>query len=1134
VYLKTLKLAGFKSFADRTRLEFRPGVTIVVGPNGSGKSNIVDAIAWVMGTQAPRALRTEKMEDVIFAGTALRPALGRAEVTLVIDNGSGLLPLDLPEVSLTRRIYRDGSSEYEINGVGCRLLDIQELLSDAGVGRQQHVIVSQGQIDSVLNASPTEHREIIEDAAGIRKHRVRKEKAMRRLERTEMDMVRLRDLLGELERQMRPLRRQAEAAERHGELSNRVRSLRLWLAGEELRRIDRRLAALDEEQAELSARSEELHHDLAELDQVLTLLRQQAGRAGESVDRLAAAAAHLETTRERLRRVTAVAAERRRTLQARHEDREALRRDLEAESGNLVVSLEATAGEAERLRAEARTAELRFRELEDEERSLADQEAVGPQGAAAVVRGELQSLEAAERRETREAERVSGEIERLSARRDTEQAEVERLLEEAKELDVRVGAAQSRYEEARTRSRAAQNRWEEAERAHDEARVALAAARARLEAAREVVAGVADPQARQEAVEVEAVIGTIAAALDVPGELAAAVDAALGPFADGVAYRDAEGMLAALSKLKSSGLGGVGLVAATPENPTPAREVVRLGHQPLIDLLGPDADRHLASSLLGDVVLVEGWRAGWELVRQYPHLRVVTPEGDLITARGVKVAQPDGMTPAMVEMAEADLERAEIEAARRSSLLTQARREFDRARAEERAALEQLERVEAELSGVTEAAGRLRRAAEATDQQLVELRRRLGELLEQRRSRSEKTARLRARLAELEGDSRWEELAERRRVVAEEKERARAVWQEAAAALRAVEERRRMLERRLRQIDEALAVDQPPDPEATARLVEVEAVGSVALQAMDERLRELRGLLASRRETAAGLRGRLETCRRERERLSVELADVKDRLAGLEVERTELATRKEGLVEGLRRDLDVSDEEALAAPAPPDPDPAAALRTAEAELRRLGPINPLAAEEYAGLADRHAFLESQMEDLEQSRSELRKVVEALDREIETRFMEAFTQIAEAYADHFALLFPGGRGRLRLSDPDRPLESGVEIDAQPMGKKVSKMSLLSGGERSLAALAFLFAVFKARPSPFYVLDEVEAALDDANLRRFLKLIDRFRRDTQLLIVTHQQLTMEAADVLYGVTLEPGGSTKVVAKVLDKVS
>ncbi|MEX0757638.1 MAG: AAA family ATPase, partial [Acidimicrobiia bacterium] len=357
MYLKSLKLTGFKSFADRTRMEFRPGVTVVVGPNGSGKSNVVDAIAWVMGTQSPKALRTAKMDDVIFAGTATRPGLGRAEVTLVFDNSSGMLPLDLAEVSVTRRLYRDGSSDYEINGVGCRLLDIQELLSDSGVGRHQHVIIGQGQITSILNATPDQHRAVVEEAAGILKHRVRKDKALRRLERTDADVIRLRDLLGEIGKRMRPLKRQASAALRHAEVAEAVQTLRLAVGAQDLRAIDRRASEIAATAAADERTVVESEQARLEVASKLAGLRSDAGDVGEALDRDSAAAAKAETVLERLRRIGQVAHERHRSGIARLAGADERRRDLAGESEGLEVQTLDAETAVERLDALAVDAE---------------------------------------------------------------------------------------------------------------------------------------------------------------------------------------------------------------------------------------------------------------------------------------------------------------------------------------------------------------------------------------------------------------------------------------------------------------------------------------------------------------------------------------------------------------------------------------------------------------------------------------------------------------------------------------------------------------------------------------------------------------------------------------------------------
>ncbi len=1142
MFLKSLKLVGFKSFADRTRLELRPGVTVVVGPNGSGKSNIVDAVAWVMGTQSTKALRTDKMDDVIFAGTATRPGLGRAEVTLVLDNASGMLPLDLPEVAITRRLYRDGSSDYEINGVGCRLLDIQELLSDSHVGRHQHVIIGQGQIDSVLNAGPEDHRAVIEEAAGILKHRVRKEKAIRRLERTDADVLRLRDLLGEIARQMRPLRRQAEAAARHDAVRDEARSIRLYVTGEELRRMTRRSGEIETTRARLESDIAAAEAENRVVGERLAELRLSAGEVGEALDRDTTAAARLETTIERLRRIAQVAAERHRAGTARLEGAGERRRDLENERTEIEGILASLAPEVRAAADEAERAERAFRLAEDEERSLADQEGMSTEGAIAIVRGDLRSMDAADERDLREAESTRRRIESLTAQREAETSQIAALKDEIKQIDRMVGVSQARYSDAERRRKALQQDWERAEADHRDAELGNAAAAAKVAALEEAVAGLADPRSRELLEGSAGAAGHLARLLDVPDHLAAAVDAALGPWSDAVAFESGETLHLAVGETKGAGGGGVPAVGPSArELPDAGPVATAWGVEALIDLLGSGTHSRLARQLLGDVVVVEGWSAAWSLVRAHPEIRAVTPDGDLVTSDGIRIGQPNGTTPAMLERGLVEYEAAGIALARAASLFSSARRVFEEARLEERDALETLESLEAQLAGLTEATSRLERSLAALFEEEDRLRTRLSMLEATKAERVEQRRQLEDRLAALEGEEAerqrmWEELTRRRREASERRESARARWQAATSSHTGLEERMSLTERRRSEILRLLEAEDSlvVDPESLERLATIADRSRLALEACRIHLDALRARQADLRGRAGDTGRLLGEVQEEAEALARRIAADREQLSQDRVEAAELRVRKEAVEEALRRDLDLDADVALEAGMPlvDGEEPLdSRLTRLEAELRRMGPINPLAAAEYAELQERHAFLDEQLTDLEKSRDELRKVITALDSEIESQFTRAYEEIAGAFQEHFSILFPGGTGRLSLTEPDDLLRSGVEIEAQPLGKKVAKMSLLSGGERSLAALAFLFAIFKARPSPFYILDEVEAALDDANLRRFLRLLDRFRANAQLVVVTHQQQTMESADVLYGVTMEPGGSSKVVAKALS---
>jgi chromosome segregation protein len=1144
VHLKTLTLAGFKSFADRTRIECEPGVTVVVGPNGSGKSNLVDAIAWVMGTQATTALRTQRMEDVIFAGTTVRPALGRAEVSLTFDNGSGHLSLDVAEVTLTRRLFRDGTSEYEINGTPCRLLDIQELLGDSGVGRHQHVIVGQGRIDDVLSAGPDDHRAVIEEAAGVIKHRRRRERSVRRLEATDLDLERARDLLTEEERRLRPLKRQASAARRYDSVKAEWRGLRLWVGGEQLRSVRERRVALAAAEEQARQRLDASVAERDELSSALAGMHSAAGEAGEALERDRTAAARLETTAERLQSIALVARERRLGLERSVQGVGDRHRAIESELGAVESGLLEALDEERRASEAADRSAIALRALEDEERSLSDADRLPTEGMAASLRGDLAALETASLRDDRERADLIRRRATVAAVIEEERIEAARLAGEAdvarRELDAvmrELADARSATSKDREAATAAEERWRDAESA-------AAAARAYLEALEAALAGFTDTEARARAAIIEGVVGTIAQRLDIPADLESAAAAALGPWAEAFVAADADGVADATGLIKSDGLGGVAFVSARGGSPAPARDVARVcGVDALVDLLGPGADRELASTLVGDVVFVQGWAAARSIVADHPQLRAVTPEGDLITAVGVVAAHPDGVGPAAVEKARVELERAVTELARARSRHATTHRAAEASAATEDQVAAGVHELERALGGSIEAMRLLERSMGERQSEMERLDARLRALAEEAVTRLDRSRELHDQIAGLEGDEAgrqhvWDDLARRRVEVARMRDEAREQREAAAAAVAAVTERRALLERRREELvlelesgAQALAA-----PATLAELTTIEEgarrAGEVVrshIGALRERERVLRSEVG-----AAGTR--LEETRSRRDELAAVIEATREELSAVAVESAELRVREESVAEALRRDTDADEDEALGAVRPELPDgvePGAHLDSLAASLRRMGPVNPLAAAEYEELSEKVRFMQEQLADLETSRAELRKVIRALDEEIARLFVEAFEEISAIFAENFTLLFPGGTGRLTLTEPDDPLTTGVDIHAQPMGKKVGRLTLLSGGERSLAALAFLFAVFRSRPSPFYVLDEVEAALDDANLRRFIRLVAGVRGGSQLVIVTHQQQTMEAADILYGVTMEPGESSRVLAKRLVTV-
>jgi len=1136
VHLKTLSLVGFKSFADRTRIECEPGVTVVVGPNGSGKSNIVDGIAWVLGTQATTSLRTQKMEDVIFAGTATRPALGRAEVSLTLDNASGDLELDLSEVTITRRLFRDGTSEYEINGTPCRLLDIQELLGDSGVGRHQHVLIGQGRVDGVLNAGPEEHRAIIEEAAGVIKHRNRRDRSIRRLEATDLDITRLNDLLAEQQRLMRPLKRQAKAAEQYEAVKQQWRALRLWLGGEQLRTVRDRLAeirsakvATERDLAEAVAAREEITASLGRL-------QAEAGETGSALERDSTAIARLETAAERLQRIALVARERRLGLEHRMTGVSERRSDLEAERRQLEESITVARSEEGAATEQAERLTITLQALDDEERSLADTDRLPAAGVAASLQGDLASLEAAAVRDDRESSELTRRRGAVAAVIEEEVAEVERLTTARAEVEAERDAHRAEHERIERLSQQDGSAAEEARQAAADAERSLAAAEARLEALESADAGLSDEDSVAAAREHEAVVGTVLGRLDAPADLDVAVKAALGAWASGFAATGAPHRSVARALMERD-LGGVAVVHGLADRSVPARS----SGSALIDRLGANADPMLAATLLGDVVLAGSWEEAVAAVEEEPELRAVTRRGDLVTAAGVVVATPDGRGPAIIAAGRRAVEAARTELARAMSHRSSAERAEQGSQDSLAQAAAAHDAATRRVAAIDETLRLLERSRAERQAELDRLEARGRALAEAAATRSERMSALRSRLADAEGGDidagALEAMGRRREELARRRDEMQHRHQEAVERAAAAAERRGLMEQRLAELSTLFdGDDEVIDDVALGRLTEAETQATRARAAVRQHLATLRQRRGDLRERAGDAGSKLEAARQHRDELGDTIAAARERVSAFAVEDAELTVREESIAEGLRRDVDADGDTALVAPRPElddDVDAEELLATLEAKVKRLGPVNPLAAAEYRELEERASFLSGQLEDLAESRSELTKVIEALDEEIGRLFLEAFESIAGFFTENFELLFPGGTGKISLTEADDPLNTGVEIFAQPMGKKVDRLQLLSGGERSLAALAFLFAVFRARPSPFYVLDEVEAALDDANLRRFLRLVATLRDTSQLVIVTHQQQTMEAADVLYGVTMEPGESSRVLAKRMTEL-
>ncbi|MCB7137669.1 chromosome segregation protein SMC [Cellulosimicrobium marinum] len=1188
MHLKTLTLRGFKSFASATTLSFEPGVTCVVGPNGSGKSNVVDALAWVMGEQGAKTLRGGKMEDVIFAGTAGRPPLGRAEVALTIDNTDGALPIDYTEVTISRTLFRSGGSEYAINGSPCRLLDIQDLLSDSGLGREMHVIVGQGQLDAVLRATPEDRRGFVEEAAGVLKHRKRKEKALRKLDAMQANLTRLADLTAEVRRQLGPLGRQAEVARKAATIQADVRDARARLLADDLAQLTATLEQEAADEAALRAEQGRVEQDLAAARERLAGSERAAAAAAPELAAATDVFYRLSSLRDRLRGTRTLAEERLRLLgrpepSSRGQDPDDLDRQAERVRAT-EAELEADADRAREALAAA------VAEREEAEAGAAEAE----RAVATLLRA------AADRREG--LARLAGQVAAQRSRVEAAEAEIGRLQESLAEAERRGTQAGTEFAVLETQVVGVEEGEEGLDAEHEAAADDVERTTARVESL-QAEATTADQEratwsARIEALELSldrkdgagallasdqvGVLGSLAALLGIEPGYEDAIAAALGSAADAVAVESVDAAVDALRHLRTQDAGRAGLLVA-------GAAVTEGDHDGggLPDGARWAVDVVTASGGVG--AAVHGLLAGVVVVDDLSAARVVVAERALVAVtRGGDLLGPDrawggsASAPSVLHLQSAldEARTAHGDASGRAErarfALVGAREEQVAARARYDDTLDRLNESDARLAAVAEQLGHLgataRSAAAEADRVRATLARASEGLDDARAQLVELTERLDAaqETPEQSEEAAADAVAERDRRAATATA-ARARETEARLALRTGEERSRAVAGRAQALARAAAAEREARERAArreaARVRQAERAGAVrdgadrALVVLDrswaragterDAAQEARAARDAEVTAARGavdvLTGRLRELTDVAHRDEVARAQQQLRVEQLQARSVEeLGLDPSALVEefgphvpvpvagaGTGTGDDALDDDAATVPY----DRAAQekrLRAAERDLARLGRVNPLALEEFAALEERHRFLADQLADLKKSRADLLEIVREIDERVERVFADAYRDTAAQFERVFARMFPGGEGRLVLTDPDDLLTSGIEVEARPAGKKVKRLSLLSGGERSLTAVALLVAIFKARPSPFYVMDEVEAALDDVNLGRLLEIFRELQEDSQLIVITHQKRTMEIADALYGVTMRGDGVTTVISQRLRDVA
>ncbi|MFE6870920.1 chromosome segregation protein SMC [Kitasatospora sp. NPDC057692] len=1179
MHLKSLTLRGFKSFASATTLRFEPGITCVVGPNGSGKSNVVDALSWVMGEQGAKSLRGGKMEDVIFAGTSGRAPLGRAEVSLTIDNTDGALPIEYSEVTITRTMFRNGGSEYALNGDTCRLLDIQELLSDSGIGREMHVIVGQGQLDSVLHADPMGRRAFIEEAAGVLKHRKRKEKALRKLDAMQVNLNRVQDLVAELRRQLGPLGRQARIARRAAGIQADLRDARLRLLADDLLALRTAVEAEIADELALRLRRSTVEQELGRAIGREAVLEAQVQQLGPGLEAARQTWYRLSALAERTRGTIGLAEARARHAAAGGQAEERRGRDPE--------ELER---EAERVREE----EAALAEALEQAREALDETVEAKAGLERALAAEERRLKDAARAIADRREglaRLQGQAAAARSKAAAAEAEIGRLAEARDEALLRAEAARQEYEELRIRVDADTEDGERADSAHDGARERLAAVERELTAAREA-AGAAEREraaltARHEALalglrrkdgsgallaageRLTGLLGPAAALLRIAPGHETAVAAALGAAADAVAVDSPRTAAEALRLLRKEDAGRAALlIAGAPEAADPAVELPP-GARWAADLVdGPAGLRAAVARLLAGVAVVDTLDRALGLIAAHPALSAVTAEGDRLGAgfaHGGSGAAPSLLeTQAAVDEAAraiAELDVRCAESAGRLAELTERRRESAAELDQLALRRRQLERGRAEMAGTVGRLGGQSRAAAGEAERLTAAAGRAEDGLAQLLATAGELAERLAVAEETAADGEDEPDAAEQQRLAGAATAARQTELEARLAVRTHEERVRALAGRAEQLDRAARAEREARARAAERRRRAEHDAAVA-GAVAAGARQLLACLEVSLARADAERAAVEQARaareaelREHREHGRELKDELDKLVDAghrdEVLRAEKRLRIEQLEGRALEEFGIEGSELLASygpdqlvppstpeegrePGEPRPyvraEQEKRLRTAERAYQQLGKVNPLALEEFAALEERHTFLGEQLDDLKRSRRDLLDIVKDVDQRVEQLFTAAYHDTAAQFEGVFSRLFPGGEGRLVLTDPESMLTTGVEVEARPPGKKVKRLSLLSGGERSLTAVALLVSIFKARPSPFYVMDEVEAALDETNLRRLVGIMEELRESSQLIVITHQKLTMESADALYGVTMKGDGISQVISQRL----
>ncbi len=1170
MYLKSLTLKGFKSFADSTVIDLEPGVTVVVGPNGSGKSNIVDAVSWVLGAQGPRTVRSSKMEDVIFAGTESKSSLGRAEVSLTIDNSLKRLPIDFSEVTLTRTLFRNGESDYAINSTPCRLLDIQELLSDSGVGKSQHVIVSQGQIDSILSARPEDRRIVIEEAAGILKYRRRREKAERRLLATQTNLDRLTDLYKEVKRQISPLERQAQAAKMHKEYMSELHALKLFVVGRDVEALSLRKSSIATDLESLRSKEIHLLDLLDELSRKGEYLESKISKGIE--DNSTELLSKYQSLKARANGIRNVIVERRRfTANQLNQilDEEVIN-TLEADVINLNKELESLDDRLAKLKIRedsAQASQISIHRQKDELDKKANELASAKESFTKLANktAERNSLHVLLERESKNSEGLKIRISQLSERQNTVSQESASLPEMKIKLEDRLSQRETEREAIVADLEQTKLDVMKIRDTKRDLETKVMDLRTSLNAMNETYRLIVGESGYEYVKDLTDLNGVLADFVDVQPEFQIAFTSVIKRALGAAIFSDIDSLIAAFKKARSLKFGAI-LLDGFSKNYFESDLVLTSGFTLLKDHVSsrkPEVDT-VVNRITGNVIVAlrvedEDEESYLQRAARFeisnPSVTVVTLDGDCFSRDGFelrKISKDVGIetiTKSAFDQTNKDLENFELSLDSTKEAQEELDRKYD-------TLVGQLTKFDIEMSGERHRLSQIIKDIDLYEKTIDEYTSEINKLSMEVSEINNRTSEYMVALSLIEDE--LETLVKESSTFDEIKreydsqlqkynnafERNSSEVAEINRLHAGIAERKSYVVDRLKEIELRLVGRDEKREQAKQKLelLEVTAQGLAGMQSiLDSLIREIDSDITVSNLSVTAAKDVLNTATKDLEKLRSERKDaeeellkVREKIQHYEIELAEIAVRREHLYEMLEEELGEDLNTAAnvqCPPLPPGVSPEDRISRLEREIRLIGPVNALAADELAGLQERQMFLNEQLDDVKNARKELHGIIRTIDDEISFGFESAFNDVSVHFKKLIEVLFPGGSGSLVLSDPDHSLESGIEIEASPKGKTVKKLSLLSGGERTLVAMAFLFAVFRSRPSPFYVLDEVEAALDDLNLTRFLGLINEFRSSAQLIIVSHQKRTMESADALYGVSMQAGGASKVVSEKLN---